>query len=367
MSADARYMGMALAVARRGAGRTAPNPMVGAVLVRDGIVLAEGHTQPPGSDHAEPHALRQLGPLGTRAAEGATLYVTLEPCCHHGRTPPCTDAILSSGIRRVVVGTVDPFPLVSGRGIAQLRAAGVQVDVGVREAECKRLNLGFLRITTGGLPEVTLKAGMSLDGRIADGAGASRWITGPAARASAHRLRDEHDSVLVGIGTVLADDPALTTRVPGGRDAVPVVLDTRLRVPDDAALLRSGRRAIVVCAHDAPARDLPAEIVRVERAAHGVDVRAALRALGSRGLHRVLVEGGAHVHRALLDAGVVDRMELYVNGRVLGGGHAVVAGPGYTLAEAPDFRFTAVEHLGDDLRLTLERAGDVEPSAEGGA
>ena len=365
MNEDARYMGMALEVARRGAGRTAPNPMVGAVIVRDGIVLAEGHTQPPGSDHAEPSALRQLGPLGTRVADGATLYVTLEPCCHHGRTPPCTDALLSSGVRRVVVGTVDPFPLVAGKGIAQLRAAGLEVDVGVREEECRRLNLGFLRVTTGGLPEVTLKAGVSLDGRIADGAGASRWITGPAARASAHRLRDEHDAVLVGIGTVLADDCSLTTRIPGGRDAVPVVLDTSLRIPAGAALLRAGRRAIVVCAEDAPARELPCDVVRVGRGPHGVDVRAALRALGVRGLHRILVEGGAHVHRALLDAGAVDRMELYVNGRVLAGGSAFVAGEGYTLADAPGFRFAAVQHVGDDLRLSLERAATDSASRRG--
>lgn len=354
MSDDAGFMGMALDVARRGAGRTAPNPMVGAIVVRDGIVLAEGYTQPPGSDHAEPHALRQLG----MRAPGATMYVTLEPCCHFGRTPPCTDAILASGVSRVVVGTVDPFPLVAGKGIAQLRAAGIQVDVGVREAECRRLNLGFLRVTTGGLPEVTLKAGMSLDGRIADGAGASRWITGPAARASAHRLRDEHDAVLVGIGTVLADDPSLTTRLPGGRDAVPVVLDTALRIPADASLFKGSRRAILVCAEDAVPRDLPADVLRVPRGPGGVDVVAALRALGSRGLHRVLVEGGAGIHRAMLDASAVDRMELYVNGRVLAGGNAVVGGTGYTLSDAPGFRFTAVEHVGDDVRLSLVRAGE---------
>ena len=351
MNADARFMGMALAMAARGAGRTAPNPMVGAVIVKDGLVLAEGHTQPPGRDHAEPNALRQLG----MRAPGATMYVTLEPCCHHGRTPPCTDAILASGISRVVVGTVDPFPLVAGKGIARLREGGIEVTVGVREVECRTLNLGFLRVTTGGLPEVTLKAGMSLDGRIADASGASRWVTGPAARADGHRLRDTHDAVLVGIGTVLADDCALTTRREGGRDAVPVVLDTNLRIPATAKVLHAGRRAVIVCAEDAAPRDLPADLVRVPRGAGGVDLVAALRALGARGLHRVLVEGGGHVHRALLDAGLVDRMELYVNARLLGGDRGVLAGPGYPLAHAPGFRFASVTLLGDDAHLSLER------------
>lgn len=351
MNADARFMGMALAMAARGAGRTAPNPMVGAVIVVDGNVLAEGHTQPPGQDHAEPHALRQLG----MRAPGATMYITLEPCCHQGRTPPCTDAILASGITRVVVGTVDPFPLVAGQGIARLRACGIDVTVGVREEECRRLNLGFLRVITGGLPAVTLKAGMSLDGRIADASGASRWVTGPAARADGHRLRDTHDAVLVGIGTVLADDCALTTRREGGRNAVPVVLDTNLRIPDSAKVLHAGRSAVVVCAEDAAPRDFPADIVRVPRGKGGVDLVAALRALGARGLHRVLVEGGGHVHRALLDAGLVDRMELYVNARLLGGDRGVVAGPGYPLAHAPGFRFASVSLLGDDAHLVLER------------
>ena len=208
---DWEWMGRALAVAGRAVGRTAPNPAVGAVLVRDGELLAEGWTQPPGQDHAEVHALRQLG----GSAPGATMYVTFEPCCHFGRTPPCTDAILRAGVRRVVIGVVDPFPLVAGKGIAALRAAGVEVEVGMREAECRRANLGFIRSIVHGLPEVTLKAAVTLDGRIASESGESRWITGPVARERAHMLRDRHDAVLVGIGTVLADDCALDTRLPG--------------------------------------------------------------------------------------------------------------------------------------------------------
>ena len=348
---DNAFMGMALELARRGAGRTAPNPMVGAVVVRDGVVVAEGWTQPVGQDHAEPHALRKMG----FSAAGTTMYVTLEPCCHHGRTPPCTDAVLQSGVARVVVGTVDPFPLVAGRGIARLREAGIVVDVGVREAECRRTNLGFLRAVTLGLPEVTLKAAITLDGRIASSRGESRWITGPAAREAGWRLRDSHDAVLVGIGTVLADDPALTTRSPGGRDAVPVVLDTTLRIPGNARLWTAGRPPIVYCAEDAPTRDLPGLLVRVPRGDHGVALDAVLRDLARRGFHRVLAEGGGRVHRALLDGGHVDRLEIFLSARVLAGGAGFVAGPGFALADAPTFRFVDGRAIGDDFHLVLEQ------------
>ncbi|MDP2306360.1 MAG: bifunctional diaminohydroxyphosphoribosylaminopyrimidine deaminase/5-amino-6-(5-phosphoribosylamino)uracil reductase RibD [Pseudomonadota bacterium] len=349
---DWRMMGLALDVARRAAGRTSPNPMVGVVIVRDGAVLAEGWTQPPGQHHAEPHALEQLG----GRADGATMYVVLEPCCHWGRTPPCTDAIIKSGVRKVVIGTVDPFPLVSGRGIQALQDAGIEVVVGVREHECKRLNRGFLKAVRCGLPEVTLKAGMSLDGRIASEDGQSRWITGPAARARAHGLRDTHDAVMVGIGTVLADDCALDTRLPGGRNAVPVILDTWLRTPPTARVLSAGRRPLLLCGEDAPASDLPADIVRLPRGPAGIDLEAALRAVVSCGHHHLLVEGGGTVHRSLLGAGLVDRIELFVNGRVLAGGPGFASGPGFSLTDAPAFRFVSSEPVGDDLHLALERA-----------
>ncbi|MFZ5475967.1 MAG: bifunctional diaminohydroxyphosphoribosylaminopyrimidine deaminase/5-amino-6-(5-phosphoribosylamino)uracil reductase RibD [Myxococcota bacterium] len=349
MSSDWRFMGLALDLARRGLGRTAPNPAVGAVVVRDGEVIAEGWTQPPGRDHAEPHALKQLG----GKAEGATMYVTLEPCCHWGRTPPCTEAIVASGIRRVVVGTGDPFPLVAGKGLAALRADGIEVEVGLREAECRRLNVGFIRAVTEGLPEVTLKAAVSLDGRTASAHGTSKWITGPAARDRGHRLRDTHDAVVVGVGTVIADDPSLTTRIPGGRDAVPVVLDTRLRTPPGARVLAAGQPPIVF---SAVAGELPrGEVVRVPEGPGGLDVVEVMKVLAKRGHHRVLVEGGARVHRAVLDAGLVDRVELFVNARVLAGGPGIFAGPGFALAEAPGFRFVASELVGDDLHVTLER------------
>lgn len=355
MSADARFMGLALDLARRGLGRTAPNPPVGAILVQDGVVVAEGWTQPPGCAHAEVHAIQAAERAGVSLA-GSVMYVTLEPCCHHGRTPPCTDAILHAGVSRVVVGTVDPFPLVAGKGIQQLREAGVPVTVGVREAECRRLMLGFIRVHTEGLPEVTLKAAITLDGRIASAFGEARWITGPAAREVSHRLRDQHDAIVVGVGTVLADDPALTTRIPGGRDAIPVILDTHLRTPPAAVVLQSGKALVYTAAQEnALIEATGSTLIQVPAGPAGVDVTAVLRDLAGRGLHRVLVDGGAHVHRSFLDAGHVDRIELFMNARVLAGGPGFVAGEGYHLASAPSFNIDLVERVGDDLRIGLER------------
>ena len=347
---DHGWMGVALDLAARGAGRTAPNPMVGAVIVHDGAVLAEGWTQPPGDAHAEVHALARIG----GRAPGATMYVVLEPCCHFGRTPPCTDAVIRAGVSRVVVGTVDPFPLVAGRGIARLREAGVEVDVGIREEECRALNRGFLRAVTSGLPEVTIKAALSLDGRIASSAGEAKWITGPAARDLGHRLRDHHDAVMVGIGTLLADDPSLTTRIPGGRNAVPIVLDSKLRTPTDAAILTAGVPPLIYTT--VTARPVgPALVVQVPDSAHGVDLDAVLRDVARRGLHRILAEGGGTVHRSLLEGGYADRLELFVSGRVLAGGPGFVGGAGFALADAPSFRFVSGAPVGDDFHLTLEK------------
>lgn len=221
--AEAAWMHRCIALARRAEGRTAPNPMVGALVIVGGEVVAEGWHAAPGRDHAEVDALRKLG----GRAEGATMVVNLEPCCHHGRTPPCTDALLAAGIRRVIVGMVDPNPIVGGRGLEILRQAGLEVVVGVEEAACRALNAGYILALEQRRPFVVAKAGVTLDGRIADAAGASRWITGEAARAAAHGLRDRCDAVLVGSGTLLADDPALTTRLPGGRDPGPSGFHTR--------------------------------------------------------------------------------------------------------------------------------------------
>jgi diaminohydroxyphosphoribosylaminopyrimidine deaminase/5-amino-6-(5-phosphoribosylamino)uracil reductase len=346
-------MELALAQARKALGSTAPNPPVGAVLIRDGSVLGTGYTRPPGGMHAEVAALTALRSAG-HDPHGATMYVTLEPCCHHGRTPPCTDAIIAAGIRRVVVGVVDPFPAVAGKGIAQLREAGVDVRVGVLASACRAAMLGFLRVTEGGLPEVTVKAAISLDGHIATASGESQWITGVEARSHAHHLRATHDAILVGIGTALADDPRLTCRVDGGTHPVPVVLDTRGRLPDDARVLRHPRGALV---YSAATRTLDgATLVAVPTTAHGVDVRAVLADLGRRGLHRVLVEGGGFVHRSMLEAGVVDHLQVYVAGLVIPGGRPWVGGNALArLGDAHRWGAPEVARAGEDVILHYRR------------
>ena len=340
MEVDHATMGLALAQAHRALGRTAPNPSVGAVVVRDGEVLGAGRTQPVGGNHAEVEAIRDAHRRGHADLRGATMYVTLEPCCHWGRTPPCTDLIVKEGLGRVVVGVVDPYPPMQGKGLARLRAAGVEVALGIRADEAAATVLGFTRTLTEGLPEVTLKAASSLDGNLATRTGESQWITGEEARADGHGLRASHDAIVVGIGTALADDPRLTCRAKDGKDPVPVVLDTELRLPLKARLLTAGAPPVVICAEDAPHRQLPADILRVPRARgrRGVDVEAALRQLARRGLHRVLVEGGGQVHRSILDEGLADTLHLYLSGALLPGGRSWLGG-------AP------VDRLGDATRL----------------
>lgn len=348
---DAAAMDLALEEGRRALGTTAPNPPVGAVLVARGEVIGRGYTRPPGGDHAEVAALEDARARG-HDPRGAVLYVTLEPCCHWGRTPPCTDALLAAGVSRVVVGVVDPYPAMQGASLELLRRAGVEVSLGVRAEACRAHMKGFLRVYEGGLPEVSLKAAVSLDGHLATATGESRWITGEAARRHGHVLRHQHDALLVGRGTAQADDPRLTCRLPEGAHPVPVVLDSELVLDAGAALLHGPRRAVVCCAEDAPERELAAEVVRVPRGAGGLDLRAVLRALGERGLHRVLVEGGGQVHRSFLDAGLVDHVYVYVAGTLLPGGRSWVAGPPVdALASAPRLGRPEVEPLGDDVLL----------------
>lgn len=350
-AADAAFMAQALALAARARGRTAPNPMVGAVLVRDGNVVGAGFHSRAGQPHAEVEALADA----RGAAAGATLYVNLEPCCHHGRTPPCTEAVIAGGVRRVVVGMVDPDPRMQGRGIAQLRAAGLEVVVGVLEAEALALNAGFVRARTAGRPQVVLKAAISLDGRISDAGGRSQWITGAAARAAGRALRDQCDAVLVGSQTVLDDDPALTTRIEGGRDALPVILDGRLRTPATAQVLRAGRPPLIFTAPDADlgrAQALsPARLRPVPRGAGGLHLPAVLAALVDEGVHTLLVEGGGAVHHSLLSAGLVDELRLFLAPRVLAGGRHWVEGAPFSLADGPRFQLVELRQHGDDLEL----------------
>ena len=346
---DAAFMARALELAARARGRTAPNPMVGAVIVRDGAVLAEGWHHAPGQAHAEVDALAKVG----GRAPGATIYVTLEPCCHHGRTPPCTEAILASGAARVVAAMVDPDPRVAGKGIAALEGAGIEVEVGVLETESRRLNRGYVLARTEGRPAITLKSGITLDGRISSAYGESRWITSAEGRLAGHRMRDVHDAILAGRRTIAIDDPQLTTRFSGGRDALPVVLDSHLQLGADRRVFHGSRRAVVyACSGE---RVLPADIVKVPPGPGGVDLRAVLADLVERGVHSVLVEGGGLVIRSFLDAGLVDRIDLFVSPKVLAGGPGWVGGDGFHLEDAPTFVVTDVAKVGPDVLLSLER------------
>ncbi|HET9552063.1 MAG TPA: bifunctional diaminohydroxyphosphoribosylaminopyrimidine deaminase/5-amino-6-(5-phosphoribosylamino)uracil reductase RibD [Anaeromyxobacteraceae bacterium] len=353
-AADERFMRLALAEARKGLGRTSPNPLVGAVLVKGGRVVARGHHARAGGPHAEIVALRAAG----ARARGADLYTTLEPCDHQGRTPPCSVALVEAGVARVVAGSRDPNPLVDGRGLARLRRAGVAVVAGLLREECDALNAPWLTFMTAGRPYVTLKLAATLDGRVATASGDSRWVTGPEARAWVHRLRDQVDAVLVGRGTALADDPRLTARLPGGggRDPLRVVLDTGLSLPPRLRLFRQRSKAKTLVLHAARReKDLGpgVELVRCQRGRGGLDLADALGRLAARGVVHLLVEGGGAVAGSLLAAGLVDRLALFLAPRILGEGRgwSPAVAP-RRMAEALRLEGVAVERVGEDLLVT---------------
>jgi diaminohydroxyphosphoribosylaminopyrimidine deaminase/5-amino-6-(5-phosphoribosylamino)uracil reductase len=368
---DELFMRRALALARRALGDTSPNPLVGAVLVRRGEIVGEGWHRRAGEPHAEIEALRDAERRGGRTA-GATLYVTLEPCSTQGRTPPCTDALVRAGVRRVVIAATDPNPRHAGRGFDRLREAGIEVLTGVLADEATRMNLGFNHWILHRTPLVTLKAAMSLDGRIATVSGESQWLTGEKARACGQRLRRRHDAILAGINTVLADDPALTIRR-GKRTTAPlrVILDTRARTPRTAQVVADAwaSRTLVVCGPDAPARRLEAlrrqvEVLVAPRCGGRVDLQWLLAELGGRGITSLLVEGGGEVHASFLEGRLAHRLAFFYAPLVLGGREAsrAVAGSGFasrsSLPELEDVRW---RRLGADLlleaRLTDFREG----------
>jgi diaminohydroxyphosphoribosylaminopyrimidine deaminase / 5-amino-6-(5-phosphoribosylamino)uracil reductase len=359
-SREESLMRVALELASRAAGRTTPNPAVGAVIVKDGRIIAGGFTAPAGGDHAEVAALRKLD----FSAVGCELYTTLEPCDHFGRTGPCTEAILRSGIRRVVVGAVDPNPIVAGRGIRKLLCSGVEVVQGVLEDECQRSNEVFNFAIIERRPFVVLKAAASLDGRIATKTRASKWITSEESRREVHLLRDRLDAILVGINTVENDDPSLTARVPGGRDPVRVVLDSRLRIAPGAGLVRTAKetRTIVLTTPRAPARKrkqlerLGVDVIGVKADKQGrVDLDRALEAIYGRELNSVLVEGGATVHGAFIDRRLANKLVFFIAPLVIGGAGAVpsIGGDGAKIVgDALALDIESVRPVGPDLMVT---------------
>lgn len=395
---EARFMRRAIELAWRGWGWTNPNPLVGCVLVRDGRIIGEGWHEKCGQAHAERNALAdcarraadgaadaeladdaQAGDPARGHARGATAYVTLEPCCHTGKQPPCTEALIAAGVARVVVGSRDPNPLVAGKGSARLREAGIRVDEDALRGECDELNPIFFRFISRKTPYVVAKWAMSTDGKIACASGDARWVSGPESRRDAHELRHRLAAIAVGIDTVMADDPLLTCRREDepGNQPLRVVLDSRLRIPEDCALVRScvqgeAPLAIATCASvDDPATDagakaqrlraLGVEVLRIPQdGADHVAIKPLLRALGEKGIDSLLVEGGSGIHGAFFDEGAVDEAVVYLAPKVVGGADAPgpVAGAGAArMAEAVVLGRPRAHALGDDLKITFAPAG----------
>ncbi len=360
--ADRHYMAMALALGERGLGHVWPNPSVGCVLIREGALVGRGWTQPPPGHHAEVEALSHAGDK----AFGATAYVTLEPCCHYGRTPPCTMALIHAGVRRVVVAAMDPFPRVDGRGIEQLRQSGIKVDVGLMREEAEAQHAGFFLHVTAKRPLITLKLATSLDGRIATASGESQWITGPRARIEGHGLRASHDAIMIGANTALADDPSLTCRLPGleERSPVRIVLSRGGRLPLESKLAQTAKEqpTWMVVASGMPPEAFQAhekagiEIIRVGQDPEDekLDLGLALKILAERGITRLLVEGGSALAASLIRAKLVDRLALFQAPLLLGGDGL----PGIgdltldRLAHAPAFERKSTEVLASDLGAT---------------
>jgi diaminohydroxyphosphoribosylaminopyrimidine deaminase/5-amino-6-(5-phosphoribosylamino)uracil reductase len=362
--ADRRFMQLALTLGRRGLGRTWPNPSVGAVVVKDGVIVGRGWTQPGGRPHAEPEALKRAG----EAAGGATLYVTLEPCSHFGKSPPCADATIAAGISRVVAAIEDPNPEVAGNGFARLRAAGIAVDVGLLAEEAARDHAGHFRRIRDGRPHVILKLAVSADDKIGAAGGKPVAISGEAARTRVHLLRAQSDAILVGIGTVLADDPLLTCRLPGmaARSPVRMVLDRALRIPGNSRLVHSARQTPlwVVASElaEAPAATrlgaAGAQVIRIApTSAPGLDLTAVLRALADKGITRLMVEGGSRVASSFVAADLVDEVWLLRGPEALGEGIAALdALPLSEITQSPRLKLRASETLGKDTLTIYERA-----------
>lgn len=350
---DYRFMALALSLGRRGMGRVWPNPAVGCVVVRDGVIVGRGRTADGGRPHAETQALAQAGAM----ARGATAYVTLEPCSHHGKTPPCANALIAAGIAEVVVATGDPNPQVSGAGIAMLEAAGVAVRTGVRQAEANADHAGFFLTQTRGRPFVTLKLATTLDGHIATTTGDSQWITGPQSRRLVHAMRARHDAVMVGAGTVRADDPMLDVRDMGAvRQPVRVVISSDLNLPIDGKLARTAKDQPVWLCHSAPAdargwTSLGARSFPSRAKGNTVDLNDAMGQLAAAGLTRIFCEGGGQLAASLMQAGLVDELVLFNGPKVIGGdGVSALGTLGVTvLDKAPRFELLEQRAIGNDL------------------
>lgn len=349
------WMQQALNLAKTTTGQTSPNPMVGAIVVKDGCLVGMGAHLKAGTPHAEVHALEMAG----SNAKDSTLYVTLEPCHHHGRTPPCTEKIISTGVKQVVIGCQDPDPRVAGKGIKRLEEAGIQVITGILEKECRQVNEAYFYHRQTGYPFVTLKTASTLDGRIATASGHSKWITHSQSRLRVHQLRHQHQAILVGIGTVLADNPQLTTRLPnGGLNPLRVIVDSRLRIPLDARITDVSEADTLIFtteARDQQKEDaLRSKGVKVIIAGKGprVDWELVFRTLGNQGILSVLVEGGSEVNASLLEENWVNKAVIFLAPKLLGGSgslHSIGGKNPETISEAKNLKDLTIERYGDDI------------------
>ena len=357
---DRKFMEHALALAEKARGRTSPNPLVGAVIVRAGEIVGEGYHQKAGEAHAELHALNQAKEL----AAGATMYVTLEPCCHWGRTPPCTEAVIRAKLANIFVAMKDPNPRVAGKGIRQLEAAGMSVQVGICEEESRKLNEVFIKYITTQCPFVVLKSAISLDGKIATASGESQWITSEASRLKGHEIRAQVDAILVGIGTVLQDNPSLTVRLPErqNEDPIRVVVDSHGRTPLGAKVFNpdSSSGALIAVTENAPSEKIEAlkftgaDVLAIEAKDGRVCLRALMRELARREITSVLIEGGGEINAAALQAGIVDKLMFFVAPKLIGGKAAPgpIGGVGIArLAEAYELRDVTTSQIGADVLI----------------
>lgn len=358
---DRKYMQMAIELAEKGTGYVNPNPLVGAVIVKNGKIIGSGFHEKYGQLHAERNAIASL----TESAEGATIYVTLEPCCHYGKTPPCTEAIIENKISRVVIGSRDPNPLVAGKGAKVLRDHGIEVIEDFMKDECDKLNPVFFHYITKAMPYVVVKYAMTMDGKIATRTGASKWITSEKARENVHYDRHRYSAIMAGIGTVLADDPMLTARIPGGRNPVRIICDSRLRIPLDCSIAKSAKeiRTFVAACTDNPEKeqaltDLGIEIIKTNPDADGhVDLKELCKILAEKKIDSIYIEGGSQLNYSALSAGIVNKVHTYIAPKIFGGETAKspVSGLG---VEVPDDAFILTNQkittLGKDILIESE-------------
>ena len=362
---DQEYMLRAIQLAKKGEGWTNPNPMVGAVIVKDGRIIGEGYHKKYGELHAERNAIASL----TESAEGAVIYVTLEPCCHHGKTPPCTEAIIEQKIRKVVIGSRDPNPKVSGKGIKMLQEAGIEVIEDFMREECDRLNPVFFHYITTKTPYVVMKYAMTLDGKIATKTGASKWITGEAARAEVQHMRHRYMGIMAGIGTVLADDPMLNVRVEGWKSPIRILCDSGLRIPLDGQIVKSaGKYRTIVAYADSEnteakrkrLHEMGVETICCPDENNQVDLKKLMKYLGEEGIDSILLEGGGTLNDSALRAGIVQEVQAFIAPKLFGGMNSKtpVEGIGVRFpSEAVKLKCTDICQIGEDIRITCQVCG----------